>query len=149
MINIQKYSLRVVKETGGRYDLKRKIKNLESVKDVFTQVLELDKRAEEVFAIITLDTQAQITGVFEVSIGTLSASLVSPREVFKRAILQNAAAIVLGHNHPSSIPEPSCDDLKITKVLVKAGNIIGIKVIDHIIVGSKDNYLSLKEEGFI
>lgn len=149
MINIQKYSLRVVKEKGGRYDLKRKIKSLENVKDVFVDVLDLDKRTEEVFAIITLDSQAQITGVFEVSIGTLSSSLVSPREVFKRAILQNASAILLGHNHPSFVPEPSSDDIKITKILVKAGKIIGIKVIDHIIVGSKDNYVSMKARGFI
>ncbi|ADO78162.1 JAB domain-containing protein [Halanaerobium praevalens] len=149
MINIQKYSLRVVKEKGGRYDLKRKIRNLENVKDVFIEVLDLDKRAEEVFAIITLDSKAQITGVFEVSIGTLSSSLVSPREVFKRAILQNASAILVGHNHPSFVPEPSSDDIKITKILVKAGKIIGIKVIDHIIVGSKDNYVSMQERGFI
>lgn len=149
MINIQKYSLRVVKEKDGRYDLKRKIKNLENVKDVFIEVLDLAKRAEEVFAIITLDSKAQITVVFEVSIGTLSSSLVSPREVFKRAILQNASAILIGHNHPSSIPDPSNDDTQVTKKLIKAGDIIGIKVMGHIIVGYRDNYVSMKERNLI
>jgi DNA repair protein RadC len=149
MINIQKYSLRVVKEKGGRYDLERKVTNPESAKNVFVDVLDLDKRTEEVFAIIILDVQSQITGVFEVSIGNLSSSLVSPREVFKRAILQNAAAILLGHNHPSSIPDPSSDDIQVTKKLIKAGEIIGIKVMDHIIVGSKDNYVSMKERNVI
>lgn len=104
MVNIQKYSLRIVKESGGRYDLDKVIKNPKDAKNVFVEVLELDKRAEEVFAMVTLDIKNQVTGVFEVSIGSLSSSLVTPREVFKRAILQNAKAIILAHNHPSGIP---------------------------------------------
>jgi len=149
MINIQKYSLRVVKEKGGRYDLERKVTNPESAKNVFVDVLDLDKRTEEVFAIITLDVQSQITGVFEVSTGTLTSSLVTPREVFKRAILQNAAGIVLAHNHPSGITDASADDISVTKKLQKAGKIIGINVVDHIIIGSRDNFISMKEENLM
>ena len=81
MINIQKYTLRVVKEKGGRYDLNRRITSPQNAKDVFLEVLELDRRVEKVFAMVTLDVKSKITGVFKVSIGTLSSSLVNPREV--------------------------------------------------------------------
>jgi len=149
MVNIQKFSLRVVKESGGRYDLDKQISNPYSARDLFIEVLEMDKRAEEVFAIATLDVKSKVTGVFCVSIGTLSGSLVSVREVFKRAILQNAAAIILSHNHPSGEPTASADDISITKKLEKAGKILGINVVDHIIIGSRDNFISMKEEMLI
>ncbi|PUU86128.1 MAG: DNA repair protein RadC, partial [Halanaerobium sp.] len=106
--------------------------------------------AEEVFAMITLDVKSKITGVFEVSIGSLSGALVTPREVFKRAILTNSKALIFAHNHPSGEPEPSADDISITKKLVKSGKIIGIDVFDHLILGNEnDNYISLKSEGYI
>jgi len=149
MINIQKYTLRVVKEKGGRYDLKRRITTPMSAKDVFVEVLELDRRAEEVFAMITLDVKNKITGVFEVSIGTLSSSLVTPREVYKRALLQNAAAVIFGHNHPSGEVSASNDDMQITKKLERGGKLLGINVFDHIIIGGRDNFISMKEEGLI
>lgn len=149
MVNIQKFNLRVVKESGGRYDIDKQVSNPIKARDLFVEVLELDKRAEEVFAIATLDVHNKVTGVFEVSTGTLSSSLVAPREVFKRAILMNAAAILLGHNHPSTVPEPSSDDIQTTKKLVKSGKMLGINVVDHIIIGDIDNYISMKEENLI
>lgn len=149
MVNIQKFNLRIVKESGGRYDIDKQVSNPIKARDLFVEVLELDQRAEEVFAIATLDVHNKVTGVFEVSTGTLSSSLVAPREVFKRAILMNAAAILLGHNHPSTVPEPSSDDVQITKKLVKAGKILGINVVDHIVIGDKDNYISMKEKDLI
>jgi DNA repair protein RadC len=149
MVNIQKFNLRVVKESGGRYDIDKQVSNPIKARDLFVEVLELDKRAEEVFAIATLDVHNKVTGVFEVSTGTLSSSLVAPREVFKRAILMNAAAILLGHNHPSTVPEPSSDDIQTTKKLVKSGKMLGINVVDHIIIGDKDNYISMKERNLI
>jgi len=146
-INIQKYSLKVVKESGGRYDLEKEISTPNSAMQVFTEVLELDRKSEEVFAILTLDVKSQLTGVFEVSKGSLSSSIVTPREVFKRAILQNAKAILLAHNHPSGNPEPSGDDIQITERLVEAGDLLGINVFDHLIIGSSSNFVSLKERG--
>src|SRR6056297_1729045 len=107
MINIQKYNLQVVKEKGGRYDLSRTIRSAAAARDVFTEVLNLDKRAEEVFAMITLDVKSKITGVFEVSVGSLSGALVTPREVFKRALLTNSKAVIFAHNHPSGQSQPS------------------------------------------
>ena len=149
MVNIQKFSLRVVKESGGRYDIDKSVGNPIQARDLFIEVLELDQRAEEVFAMAALDIKSKVTGVFEVSIGNLNSSLVSPREVFKRAILQNAAAIVLAHNHPSTVPEPSNDDVTVTKKLIKSGKILGIDIVDHIIIGSKNNYISMKERNLI
>ena len=146
-INIQKYSLRVVKESAGRYDLDKKIVTPENAVRVFIEVLDLNKRTEEVFSLLTMDTKSNLTGVFEVSIGNLSSSLVTPREVFKRAILQNSKAIILGHNHPSGDPEPSGDDIQITERLVEAGELLGIDVFDHLIIGSSSNFVSLKERG--
>jgi len=149
VINIQKYTLRVVKEKGGLYNLEKRISSPKSAKNVFIEVLELDRRAEEVFAMITLDVKNKITGIFEVSVGTLSSSLVAPREVFKRALLQNAAAVLFGHNHPSGNPEPSTDDIQITKKLMKGGKLLGINIFDHIIVGTDDKFISMREENLM
>ena len=81
-------------------------------------------------------------------IGTLNASLVHPREVFKDAIAHSAASVVLAHNHPSGDPEPSEDDLTITKRLIEAGKILGVEVIDHLIVG-KNGFFSFKAKGLV
>jgi DNA repair protein RadC len=149
MVNIQKFSLRVVKENGGRYDIDKTINNPIAARNLFIEVAELDKRTEEVFVMATIDVRNKVTGLFEVSTGTLNSSLVTPREVFKRAILQNAAGIVLGHNHPSGNIDASNDDINITKKLVKSGKILGVNVVDHIIVGNEGNYSSMKEENQI
>ena len=149
MVNIQKFSLRIVKESGGRYDIDKYVRNPFQARDLFVEVVELDRRAEEVFAIATLDVKNKVTGVFEVSTGTLTSSLVTPREVFKRAILQNAAGIVLAHNHPSGVADASSDDISVTKKLQKAGKIMGINIVDHIIIGSRDNFISMQEENLM
>jgi len=149
MVNIQKFSLRVVKENGGRYDLDKTINNPIAARNLFIEVAELNKRSEEVFVMATIDVRNKVTGLFEVSTGTLNSSLVTPREVFKRAILQNAAGIVLGHNHPSGNIDASNDDIQITKNLVKSGKILGVNVVDHIIIGNEGNYSSMKEENHI
>jgi len=149
MVNIQKFSLRVVKENGGRYDIDKTINNPIAARNLFIEVAELDKRSEEVFVMATIDVRNKVTGLFEVSTGTLNSSLVTPREVFKRAILQNAAGIVLGHNHPSGNIDASSDDINITKKLVKSGKILGVNVVDHIILGNEGNYSSMKENNHI
>jgi DNA repair protein RadC len=139
----------VVKESGGRYDIDKTINNPIAARNLFIEVAELDKRSEEVFVMATIDVRNKVTGLFEVSTGTLNSSLVTPREVFKRAILQNAAGIVLGHNHPSGNIDASSDDINITKKLIKSGKILGVNVVDHIIVGNEGNYSSMKEENHI
>ena len=100
----------------------------------------------EVFAILCLSTKHRAIAYHEVSRGTLDATLVHPREVFKAALLSNAASIILTHNHPSGDPTPSPDDHQLTRRLVDAGRLIGVDVLDHIIVGD-GRYFSFREGG--
>ena len=100
----------------------------------------------EVFAILCLSTKHRAIAYHEVSRGTLDATLVHPREVFKAALLSNAASIILTHNHPSGDPTPSPDDHQLTRRLVDAGRLIGVEVLDHIIVGD-GRYFSFREGG--
>ncbi len=105
-------------------------------------------KAKEHFKLILLNTRNRIIAISTISIGTLDANLVHPREVFKDAISHDAASVILAHNHPSGDPEPSEDDLEITRRLAEAGRILGIEVLDHIIV-TRDSFLSFKEKGLI
>ena len=106
----------------------------------------LKGKKKEYFLALLLDTRNQLIKVAEISIGSLDTSIVHPREVFKEAISASAASAIFVHNHPSGDPTASEDDIKLTKRLAEAGEIIGIDVLDHIIIGDK-NYLSLKREG--
>ena len=99
----------------------------------------------EVFGILVVDTRNRVTAMHIVSVGSLNGSLVHPREVFKAAILGNAAAIILFHNHPSGDPDPSREDRELTRRLVKAGRILGIEVLDHLVLGDDGRYFSFKE----
>jgi DNA repair protein RadC len=105
----------------------------------------LKGKKKEYFLAILLDTRSQLIKIAEISIGSLDSSIVHPREVFKEAISASAASVIFAHNHPSGDPEASEDDINLTKRLVKAGEIVGIDVLDHVIIGDK-NYLSLKRE---
>jgi DNA repair protein RadC len=136
MKNLSVYGVRLVKEQSGRYDFSDSYVNTPAmVAKLANEVFDLENRAEEVFAMFCLDTKNRITGAFIVSQGTINNSVVHPREVYKRALLQNSAKIILCHNHPSGVPEPSKEDIDVTEHLVEAGNILGIKVLDHVIVG--------------
>ena len=148
-INLQTYSLRLVKEDGNRYKgLKKYINTPEDGYKVFMEVLDMDERAQEIFGLICLNIQNKVVGVFTVSKGMLSKSSASPRSIYQRAVLQNAAGIIIGHNHPSGDPSPSDDDKKITEKLVKAGEYLDIELLDHIIVGHSD-FISMKERKLI
>lgn len=106
----------------------------------------IGKAACEHFLVVMLDSQNGILGVHTVSIGTLNATYVHPREVFKAAVLMNAASIIAVHNHPSGDPKPSADDHKVTERLKLAGEILGITLLDSIVIGH-ERYYSLAEEG--
>jgi len=110
---------------------------IKNSKDVYELVKdELKKADREIFLAISLNTRNKVLGINTVSVGSLNASLVHPREVFKPAILQNATGLILVHNHPSRDEKPSEEDLDITRKLVEAGRILEINVIDHVIVGN-------------
>jgi DNA repair protein RadC len=144
--------IRACFELGRREDLEPPdpvpfdIKNPEAVVKAIRASLQ--DKAKEHFKLILLNSRNRIIGISTISIGTLTTSLVHPREVFKEAIMHSAASVVLAHNHPSGDPDPSEDDLKITKKLVESGKILSIEVIDHIIIG-KDNHYSFREKGLI
>lgn len=118
-----------------------------SPRDVSTLVMEemrfLDR---EQFRIVLLDAKNHVLGVRTVSVGSLSSSIVHPREIFKEAIAKSSAAIILVHNHPSGDPTPSREDVEVTRRLVEAGRLLGIEVLDHVVVGD-NQYVSFKEKG--
>lgn len=108
----------------------------------------LEYEQKEHFCVILLNTKNHVIGFREISVGSLSASIVHPREVMIEAIKGHAASVILVHNHPSGDPGPSREDLKVTEQLVKAGRILDISVLDHVIVG-RERFLSLKGKGLM
>lgn len=103
---------------------------------------------KEFFKVLLLNTKNEIIMIENVSIGNLNSAIVHPREVFTLAIKKSASSVILVHNHPSGNPEPSKEDIQLTKRLIHAGEIIGIEVLDHLIIGD-GLYLSFKEESII
>jgi len=109
---------------------------------------EIRDKNKEHFLCLYLNARNQVIHSETISIGSLSASIVHPREVFRAAITHSAAGIVLAHNHPSGDVSPSRDDIDLTRRLVRAGEIMGIDILDHIIIG-QDEFLSMKERGLM
>ena len=139
------YEPLVIKEEPGQYlPPFAKFTSPEQVADTFSF---LKQETKEYFFSIHLDGKNRINCVDEVSVGSLNQSVVHPRELFKTALLSSAAAIILVHNHPSGDPTPSREDIEITKRLKEAGEILGVKLLDHIIIGS--SYLSFTERGLL
>jgi len=103
---------------------------------------------KEHFKAILLNTKNHVIAIEDVSIGSLNSSIVHPREVFKPAIKRSSASVILVHNHPSGDPTPSKEDIEVTSRLVNAGNILGIAVLDHIIIG-RNSIISFKEQGLM
>lgn len=100
----------------------------------------------EVFLVIGVNTQNYVNVVHRAHVGSLSSSIVTPREVFKPLILNNCASFAVSHNHPSSITAPSPEDIEITRRLADAGELLGIRLLDHVIVGNAWEYTSLKQQ---
>lgn len=114
-------------------------------KDVVVQLTELRQNKREHFVALYLNARNQLVHKETISMGTLNANLVHPREVFEPALRYSAASIMIAHNHPSGDPKPSEDDSEITKRLAEAGKMMGVEVLDHVIV-TKNNYFSFKDE---
>ena len=114
-------------------------------KDAVAQLIELRQNKKEHFVVLYLNARRQLIHKETISVGTLNANLVHPREVFEPALKNSAAQVVVAHNHPSGDPDPSEDDRMITKKLADAGNMMGIEVMDHVIMG-KSSYFSFKEQ---
>ena len=118
---------------------------MEAVDLITREFGDLDR---EVFMVLNLTCHLQVINMNICSMGTLNYTIVHPREVFKTSILSNASAVLLIHNHPSGILEPSKEDIDLTERMVSAGKILGIDVLDHLIIGTKEKaYTSLRELG--
>lgn len=144
------FGIKLFQAISERYSKEKIISKemLNSPQLIFEYLREkIGKEKKEFFVVMFFDTKNNLI-VQDVSIGTLNASLVHPREVFAQAIVKNASHVVIAHNHPSGDPTPSEEDVMTTKRLVEAGKIIGISVIDHIVV-ARDGYVSLRKEGRI
>lgn len=138
--------LQMVRESSLLYP-QRRIRMAKDAVGLFQAFLQESDR--EQFFLICLNVKNEPTAIHTVSIGSLDSSIVHPRETFKAAVLANASSIIVAHNHPSGDPTPSQPDLEVTKRLQEAGELLGIPVLDHIIVGTEGAYVSLKEGGYM
>ena len=140
--------LPMVKETNGRAIAIR------TPEDMAAQCSDLATSAQEAFVSFDLNTRNNIIDRRLVTLGTVDSSLVAPRECFRGAIQNSAAAVVFVHNHPSGDPTPSAEDVRITRQLIEAGRILGIKVLDHVVIGRRSpdrtkHFCSLREAGLV
>jgi DNA repair protein RadC len=142
--------IRAAFELGNRWSAKPESAQNPSVSSPEDIYNELKGRArgkkKEYFWAVLLDTRNKIIKSLEISIGSLDTSIVHPRELFKEAISASASSIIVAHNHPSGNPQASQDDIKLTKRLKESGDIIGIEIVDHVILG-EERFLSMKREG--
>ncbi len=146
------FGLKLFQQISERY-LKEKImgksiqlKSSKAVFDYLNQAMRKDKR--EVFKVLFLDSKNRLIDAKNLFVGSLTSSAVYPREIMKKAIKYDAAALIFAHNHPSGDPDPSQSDREITQELVSAGKTMQIKVLDHIIIGG-NKYFSFADEGLI
>ena len=121
---------------------------INTAKDAVAQFSDMRDLKKEHFVVLYLNAKNQLVHKETISMGTLNANLVHPREVFEPALKYSAAQIIAAHNHPSGDPKPSEDDLELTKRLTEAGKMMGIEIMDHVIV-SKNSHFSFKEEKLI
>lgn len=150
MNRVSFFTIKQVKETAGLYELPNNgiFENPDHVYEAIKELTDLENDASESFGLITLNTKNKITGVYPISKGSLDSSIVLPREVMQACLLANAASFVCYHNHPSGDPEPSRADVLVTERLAKAGYLMGIELLDHIIIG-ENRYVSMKERNLI
>lgn len=142
----KKYDVRLVKEHSGLYDLDKKIASSTQAADICRQLYDMHELSYEKMVILTLDTQLQVVGCFEVARGTIDESVIYPREIATRALLTNAKAVILAHNHPSGTPKPSAADINMTKKVKDVLTMLGMNLLDHIIVAHEKTY-SMADHG--
>lgn len=148
VINQKTKHNRLVKEREVYYDARVGLFSPDKIHKLMTTMFGLDWKAEEYLYMIALNTKCKPIGIFEITHGTVNASLVSPREIYIRALLAGATYIFMIHNHPSRDCTASVEDIRVTKKIKEAGELIGIKLLDHVIIGGR-RYNSLKEKGII
>jgi len=139
------YELKVIRERRVGYGQRTQFRSSQDIYEMFRErFIQADR---EEFVVLLLDVKNKLLGFHVVSVGSLTSSIVHPREVYKVAILGNAAAIILLHNHPSGDPTPSAEDLSITTRLHQIGEMLGMRVLDHIVIGD-GRYVSFVDDGY-
>ena len=136
--------LQMVQEKAQEY----KVNRITSASDVYSLLYEYAKKDKEYFLIVTLDGSSKIIEKRVIHIGTLNQSIVHPREVFRPAIHDNAAGVIISHNHPSGTLEASRADIQITQRLKEVSKLVGIELLDHVII-SREGYYSFSDEGLL
>ena len=144
----KKYDVRLVQEHSGRYDLEKKITSPDQAADICKQLYDMDALSYEKMIMITLNTPLQVVGCFEISRGTVDETAIYPREIATRALLTNAKAVILAHNHPSGSLHPSEGDLRTTRKIRDVLTMLGINLIDHIII-THNNYYSFADHNLL
>lgn len=137
--------LKIIRERKEGYGLRQQFRSSQEIYEMFRERFERADREE--FLVLLLDAKNKLLGFHVVSVGSLTSSIVHPREVYKIAILGNAAALIFLHNHPSGDPTPSAEDLHITNRLRQVGDVLGIRVLDHVVIGD-GRYVSFVDDGY-
>ena len=144
-MRLRELQIRYIARPGSNDARPTRIESPRDAAAILTSILE--DEAVEVMGLLCLTTTHRIIGYHELGRGVLDACLVHPREVFKVAMLANAACVVLAHNHPSGDPTPSPEDVTLTSRLQEAGQLLGIDVLDHLVIGHGGRYTSFQETG--
>ncbi|WP_180230065.1 JAB domain-containing protein [Bacillus sp. AFS073361] len=142
---------RIVREKseGGYYHIPEAIRSPQDAYDTIIELTDAERETQEIFGVVSLNTKNKVLGCEVIHKGSVNASIVHPRDVYKLALLKGATSIMVFHNHPSGNPAPSREDIDVTKRLVECGKLLGIELIDHIIVGDDGDYVSLRDKGYI
>ena len=148
VVNKDNHLTELVKDKACNYTIENnRLSNPGAIAQMMVGLYDLDIQAEEYVYMVSFNTKQRPLGVFEISHGTINASILNPREVYLKALLVGAVNIILIHNHPSGDTTPSREDIRATERIKQAGEMLGIKLIDHIIIG--DTYKSLAEHGYL
>ena len=142
---LPRYRVTLVRE-GSVSNNNNHIRTPEDVVNILSA--DYDAAVVEMAQMLALDTKNKIIGIFVISTGSLNASIIHPRDIFQRAILSNAASVILVHNHPSGDPTPSSEDIELTNILVQVGKMMDLPILDHVVIGD-GKFVSLKERGII
>ena len=142
----KKYDVRLIQEHSGLYDLDKKITSSTQAAKVCKELYDMCDLSYEKMVMLTLNTKLQVVGCFEVSRGTVNESTIYPREIATRALLTNAGAVILAHNHPSGTIGPSGADISITRKVKDILTMLDIRLLDHIIIAHDQTY-SMADNG--
>ena len=143
------YTIKLVKEKGTNYKAERRLNMPETVASFIRDIFKASELAEEHLWLVCLDAKCNIMGVHTVTIGSVTASLAPVSGIFKRALVTGAASVIIAHNHLSAgTPEPSKEDIAVTRRIKEAGDLLEIPLLDHIIVAN-DGYYSFRENSNI